>query len=355
MVKLIFSSSHFLNNCELRRSLLVGTNLLLSNNNNSSTFIQNCKVFCKILVASSFSTIHLQNQQKLIKINSKASSIKSKTVMNNTNIINLEESSSTTPIKPSLVNLTGLETINAARIGGDVLRNGGIIATPTDTVYGIAADAQNIQAVQRIYEIKGRNPEKPIAICLSQVHQLQTWAKITVSNELLHDFLPGPVTLVFERQLSLNPELNPETNLIGIRIPNHKFIRQLAEEFGGPVALTSANRSSEPSTLSPNEFRSLWPNLDCIFDGGHILKSSPSLCTTKEATTVEEEEEEDGRDLFGNIDKGNPKVVDEKIVRAGSTVINLSQVGYYSIIREGSAYKNSVQLLKNKYKLIERH
>ena len=72
---------------------------------------------------------------------------------------------------------------------------------------------------------------------------------MTVSRNILEDLLPGPVTLVFQRDENLNPELNPATSLIGVRIPNNHFIREVARGCGGPVALTSANLSAAQSSL----------------------------------------------------------------------------------------------------------
>ena len=73
---------------------------------------------------------------------------------------------------------------------------------------------------------------------------------MTVPIELLNKLLPGPVTLVFQRTSLLNPRLNPDTDFVGIRIPDHKFIRMLAQALGGPLALTSANVSDQQSSLS---------------------------------------------------------------------------------------------------------
>ncbi len=73
---------------------------------------------------------------------------------------------------------------------------------------------------------------------------------MTISTALLQELLPGPVTVVFERTLSLNPDLNPGTTLVGIRVPNYGFVREVARACGEPLALTSANRSRGPSTLS---------------------------------------------------------------------------------------------------------
>lgn len=73
---------------------------------------------------------------------------------------------------------------------------------------------------------------------------------MTISSGLLRELLPGPVTVVFERTLTLNPHLNPGTTLVGIRVPDHGFVRDVASECGQPLALTSANPSGSPSTLS---------------------------------------------------------------------------------------------------------
>ena len=76
------------------------------------------------------------------------------------------------------------------------------------------------------------------------------WAKTTISREILEELLPGQVTTVFERRDSLPPSLNPDTSLVGVRIPDNDFIRQLVRECGYPIALTSANVSDTRSTLA---------------------------------------------------------------------------------------------------------
>jgi len=193
------------------------------------------------------------------------------------------------------------------------LKKGNIIALPTDTIYGIAALAQSTVAVQKLYEIKRRHQEKPVAICVGNVEDVFKWGKVTVSDSALHDLLPGPVTLVFDRTETLNKQLNPGTNLVGIRIPDHDFVRQLAIKCHEPLALTSANKSSAQSSLETKEFKDLWCKLDVIFDGG----------------------------LLGQTEK----------CRQGSTVVNLSVPGKFSVIRDGSAYRQTVAILQDKYGL----
>lgn len=152
----------------------------------------------------------------------------------------------------------------------NVLKNNGVVAIPTDTIYGLAGLAQSKEAVDKIYNIKSRDYRKPLSICVSDVDDLKKWGKVTVPQLLLNELLPGPVTLLFERTASLNPVLNPEVGLVGIRIPDHAFVRALARSCGEPLALTSANESTCPSTLCPEEFSSLWERVDLVVDGGKI-------------------------------------------------------------------------------------
>lgn len=158
----------------------------------------------------------------------------------------------------------------AVREASAALKAGEIIATPTDTIYGIAALVQNPRAVQRLYEIKGRDPKKPVAISVAEIDDIYNWGHVTVDRQVLQELLPGPVTVVFERTADLNPDLNPDTNLIGIRIPDHSFIRDVCRACAGPIALTSANISSAKSSLAVDEFQELFPKLCKVFDGGRL-------------------------------------------------------------------------------------
>lgn len=200
----------------------------------------------------------------------------------------------------------GLSAVEAAT---DVLKAGGVIAVPTDTIYGVAALAQNSESVSKLYKLKNRNSGKPIAICVHDANEISRWAEVSIPENLLCQLLPGAVTAVFRRMPELNPALNPGVPLVGIRVPNSDFIRQVARQCGEPLALTSANLSSEMSTLNVQEFQALWPFLDAIFDGGNLGAASG-------------------------------------IQREGSTVINFSVPGQFKIIREGCALQETKKLLQ---------
>ncbi|XP_053211450.1 threonylcarbamoyl-AMP synthase-like [Panonychus citri] len=216
-------------------------------------------------------------------------------------------------------NVNGKVNSKAVKLACDLITNGGVIGVPTDTIYGILGLAQKSSVVSRIYTIKGRSNCKPLAICLSSVEQLTQWSLVnyplTVSNLLLSTLLPGPYTLIFERSSSLNPSLNPDTSSIGIRIPNDPFILSIVSSLGQPLALTSANISNQQSSISVNEFNSLWPHLDAVFDGGQ-LNQDPD--------------------------------------RLGSTVIDLTVKGRYKIIRPGCAHIKAMKILENQFNLKQR-
>ncbi|KAM9310404.1 threonylcarbamoyl-AMP synthase [Pholidichthys leucotaenia] len=193
------------------------------------------------------------------------------------------------------------------------LKEGHVIAVPTDTIYGLACLAQNSEAIRKIYDIKGRNGLKPLAISVGEIPDVYKCCKVNVKKELLGDLLPGPVTLVFERSEELNKDLNPFTSLIGVRIPDHPFMRRLCQMCKEPLALTSANISSHTSTVEVHEFQELWSKLAVVVDGGPIGDQS----------------------------------------RLGSTVVDLSVLGKYRIIRPGCALSSTVDVLERKYGLSE--
>lgn len=212
-------------------------------------------------------------------------------------------------LKDTMCPIISIFEESAIRTAATLILSGKVIAVPTDTIYGIAVSAQSNSGIKKLYEIKNRDKEKPVAICVSCVNDIQLWGETSHLNKfLLEAFLPGAVTIVLKRKSQLNPLLNPNTNLIGIRVPRFKFIQNLSKECGVPLALTSANLSSEPSPLQVSEFEHLWPDLGCVFDGG----------------------------ILGGLSSN----------RAGSTVIDLSEPNYFRIIRPGSALESSLAILQ---------
>ena len=158
------------------------------------------------------------------------------------------------------------------------LKSGGIIAIPTDTVYGLAADPFNPDAVQKLYTVKGRPDGKPIPLVLSSVADIQSVAQNLPGFffHLTDRYWPGGLTIVVEAK-DLLPVLTAGGNTVGVRIPDNLLLLQILRTFGGPAAITSANLSGEPPATSPEEIgEELASRIDMIVDGGKTPGPIPS-------------------------------------------------------------------------------
>lgn len=154
--------------------------------------------------------------------------------------------------------------------GLQVLRRGGLVAFPTDTVYGLGADALNEDAVERIYVVKERPPDQPLPLLvagLTQVESVAVWTPLGLA--LAEHFWPGPLTLVLPARESLPPILTAGTGKVGVRQPNHHVPLALIRGLGGPLVGTSANLSGRHSALTADEVRlQLGAKIDLVIDGG---------------------------------------------------------------------------------------
>ena len=161
---------------------------------------------------------------------------------------------------------------------GECLKSGGIIAIPTDTVYGLGADPFNADAVQRLYTLKGRPDGKPIPLVLSSVDDVYRVAQ-NLPDYFFHltdRFWPGGLTIIVEAK-DLLPVLTAGGNTVGIRIPDNPLLLRILKTFGGPAAITSANLSGEPPATSPQEIgEELASRIDMIVDGGKTPGPVPS-------------------------------------------------------------------------------
>jgi L-threonylcarbamoyladenylate synthase len=152
-----------------------------------------------------------------------------------------------------------------------ILQRGGLVAFPTETVYGLGADASNPAAVARIYEVKGRPAGHPVIVHIGDVGQLDRWAREIpeTATRLAERFWPGPLTLVLRRARGVSDELTGGEDTIGLRIPGHPVALQLLREFGGGIAAPSANRFGRISPTTAEHVRSdLGSEVDLILDGG---------------------------------------------------------------------------------------
>jgi len=156
-----------------------------------------------------------------------------------------------------------------------ILKRGGIIAYPTDTIYGLGVDPEISQAVERLYELKERSEEKSVSLMFSGKEMLYQHFRDTSSLErrAINNLLPGAITIVLN-----NPVNKTNTNkTVGVRIPNKDFCRKLVKKYGKPITTTSVNKSGMPPARSALEVKNYFTNkIDLILDGGELSQSEGS-------------------------------------------------------------------------------
>lgn len=160
----------------------------------------------------------------------------------------------------------------------EILKRGGIIAFPTDTVYGLGCNAFNITAVDRIYQVKRRPRHLSLPLLLNNISQLSILAEpISELALFLADrFWPGGLTLVLYKSASLPKHLSGQST-VAVRIPDHTVPMALIQGLGKPIIGTSANINSQPNTLTVDEVKQqLGDNVDLIIDGGTCTGNSES-------------------------------------------------------------------------------
>ncbi|MGZ4793328.1 MAG: L-threonylcarbamoyladenylate synthase, partial [Ilumatobacteraceae bacterium] len=152
-----------------------------------------------------------------------------------------------------------------------VLRGGGLVAIPTETVYGLAADASNAAAVQRIFAVKGRPVAHPLIVHLASAEQLAEWAAtIPPAAALLADECwPGPLTLLVPRATHVLDVVTGGRSTVGVRVPAHPLTLELLAKFGGGLAAPSANRFGRVSPTTAEHVRAdLGDDVVFVLDGG---------------------------------------------------------------------------------------
>lgn len=154
-----------------------------------------------------------------------------------------------------------------------VLRAGGTVVLPTDTVYGLAALPSVPGATDALVDLKGRSSEQPFAVLVADAGQARDLGELAspVVQGWMDEFWPGPLTLVLGRTDAALPlALGGSAETIGVRCPDHAFVRAVAAKVG-PIATTSANRHGEPSPTTPAEAAaSLLGPVDLVVDGGPV-------------------------------------------------------------------------------------
>lgn len=160
-----------------------------------------------------------------------------------------------------------------------IVRRGGVVAFPTETLYGLAADATNESAVSRVFEIKGRGRDVAIPVIASDRAEVEQWVGgLTHAGDRLADaFWPGPLTLVIRAAPGLPRALLGDGDTVAVRVSSHPVARAIARAAGRPITATSANRSGrEPTELPAVVLRELGTAIDAIVDAGACTGGPPS-------------------------------------------------------------------------------
>lgn len=167
------------------------------------------------------------------------------------------------------------------RESSSVLSKGGVLVYPTDTLYGLGADAFSDEAVDKIIAIKGREAGKPISCIVRDLDMAEEYAEVSeIARELARKFLPGPLTLVLRKKQGVTTGIGRGQETLGIRIPNHEYCLKLAQAFGRSYTTTSANLAGMPTQDFPEnilkQFGEKARFIDLVMSAGTLAAHPPS-------------------------------------------------------------------------------
>lgn len=165
----------------------------------------------------------------------------------------------------------GRLTMSLIHKAAEILRSGGLVAFPTETVYGLGADATHAAAVRKIFAVKGRPVTNPLIVHVADAEVARRYVRDwpAAAERLAGAFWPGPLTLVLPKQAAIVDEVTAGRDTVALRVPDHPLTLQLLQAFDGPLAGPSANRSTRLSPTTAQHVRDeLGERIDLILDGG---------------------------------------------------------------------------------------
>ncbi|MGI4789024.1 MAG: L-threonylcarbamoyladenylate synthase [Janthinobacterium lividum] len=177
---------------------------------------------------------------------------------------------------------------------GEVLRQGGLVAYPTETVYGLAASAFVVDSIARVFDAKGRPFGQPLPVQIAEAGEVETLARnvSAAARRLIADFFPGPLTLVFWRQPTVSLTVTGGGNTVGLRMPDHPVALGVLRAFGAPLVCPSANLTGRRASMSAQDvLEDLDGEIDLVLDGGPTTDRTPSTVldvTTEPARLIRE-------------------------------------------------------------------
>ena len=211
-----------------------------------------------------------------------------------------------------------LENFDDFMRAGNILKNGGVCAIPTETVYGLAANALDANAVAKIFEAKGRPQDNPLIVHIADLEEIK---RLVIefpecAEKLASRFWPGPLTIILKKSDNVPDIVSAGLSTVAIRMPSNKYARAIIEAAGVPLAAPSANLSGKPSpTTAQHVMRDLSGKIPMIIDGGacEIGLESTVIDLTGEVPTLLRPGGVTLRDLrecLGTVDV-NPKILEE--------------------------------------------
>ena len=161
----------------------------------------------------------------------------------------------------------------------DILRQGGIIIYPTDTVYGLGCDLSSKKGIERIYELKRRNRKQPLSFICSDLKHISQYAKVTdYAYKTMKRLLPGPYTFILEASRLVPKIILPKRSTTGIRVPDNQICLNLIKELGQPIISTSVKTTEGEDLGDPHVIEERFGRMvDLIIDGGIIIPEPSSV------------------------------------------------------------------------------
>lgn len=170
----------------------------------------------------------------------------------------------------------------------EILKSGGTLVYPTDTIYGLGCDIFSKEAVEKIYQLKGRERKKPLSIICSDIKEAAKYAVIQdYAYRLMKKTLPGPYTFILKARSEIPKTFLPKNRTVGIRIPNNQICLEIAKKLGNPIITTSLNISGQEVMSNPNDLSKLSANrIDVIIDAGELPRQPSSIIDLSEDRPV---------------------------------------------------------------------
>ena len=167
----------------------------------------------------------------------------------------------------------------------NVLESGGLIITPTDTIYGIMGDATNVDTINKLFEVKKRAYNKPLILLMDSYDMLKKYTTniSEMENVFIKEFFPGLITIILMKNDNVNDLITAGSNTVGIRIPDNDDLRKIIKRFGKPIFSTSANVSNENVITNVDMIEEeLKRKIDYIYDGGEVVDLASTVIKFEE-------------------------------------------------------------------------